>query len=63
MSVKTVSKMYCDVCKKEIPSGGSHKSIFIRDSTIHGEKGARTLNGDYCSKACFLKEIGESGAY
>jgi len=63
MAVKTETKMYCDVCGQGIPRGGSDKSIFIRESKMCGQKGARTLNGDYCSKACFLKEIEESGAY
>lgn len=62
MTVKTETKMYCNVCKELIPTGGGNKSIFIRDSTMYGQKGARTLNGDYCTKACFLKEIEESGA-
>ncbi|MBA7498900.1 hypothetical protein ES704_01639 [subsurface metagenome] len=63
MAIKTVTTMLCNKCKREIPTGGSNHSIHIEQSRIHGTKGSRTLNGDYCGKDCFEKEIKDAGCY
>jgi len=64
MAIKTTSKMLCDQCGKQIlPTGGSGQSIHIRESKICGSKGIRTLNGDFCNRDCFLKEIEDAGCY
>lgn len=57
MTIIKTTRIVCNYCSKEMPAGLSENNIYIRDSSISSSHGTTTINGDFCSKVCLIKEI------